>query len=208
MVLELHGSSLSVCTKRVAMVLNELNVPFKFFPVDLKNREQKSSQHLEKQPFGKIPFIVDDGFVLYESRAICRYIATKYAEQGPPLIPKDLQAWAKFEQAASVELCNFDPYAVDIVVENYFMPLYGKETNTAVLKVAIEKLNASLEAYDRILSKQKYLGGDEFTLADLFHIPISTLLPGAGFHTLQENPNVKRQAAFHDQRLNHTRAAD
>ncbi|KAF9490651.1 hypothetical protein BDN71DRAFT_1484400 [Pleurotus eryngii] len=145
MVLEPHGSSLSVCTKWVAMVLNELNVPSKSFPVDLKN---------QKQPFGKIPFIVDDGFVLYESRAIYRYIATKYADQGPPLVPKDSHAWAKLEQAASVGLCNFDTYT-----------------------------------YDRILSKQKYLGGDEFTLADLFHIPISTLLPRAGFHTLQGKPN-------------------
>src|SRR5277367_2663757 len=49
----------------------------------------------------------DDGFILYESRAICRYIARKYASQGTPLIPTELKAEALFEQAASIETSYF-----------------------------------------------------------------------------------------------------
>lgn len=56
----------------------------------------------------------DDGFILYESRAIGRYIAEKYADQGPALIPTELKAKAIFEQAASSELANFNPYASQI----------------------------------------------------------------------------------------------
>lgn len=57
----------------------------------------------------------DDGFILYESRAICRYIAAKYSERG--LIPTEPKANAIFEQAASVELTNFDPSASLIAIE-------------------------------------------------------------------------------------------
>lgn len=57
----------------------------------------------------------DDGFVLYESRAICRYLAEKYADQGTPnLIPTELKAKALFEQAASIEYANFNPYAFTV----------------------------------------------------------------------------------------------
>ena len=65
----------------------------------------------------------DGDFVIYESRAIARYIATKYAAFGTPgLIPpqSDLSAWARFEEAASVEQNNFDPYASGIAVEKVF----------------------------------------------------------------------------------------
>jgi glutathione S-transferase len=64
----------------------------------------------------------DGGFILYESRAICRYLADKYAEQGTPLIPTGVQAKGLFEQAASVEFANFEPYARGIYVEGVLKP--------------------------------------------------------------------------------------
>ena len=59
----------------------------------------------------------DDGFILYESRAITRYLATKYANQGTKLIPTDLKDWALYEQAASTEVSNFDPSVSGVVFE-------------------------------------------------------------------------------------------
>ncbi|KAG9227786.1 hypothetical protein CCMSSC00406_0000568 [Pleurotus cornucopiae] len=196
MVLKLYGSPVSTCTKRVATVLIELNVPFELVPIDLRKGEQKTPQFLEKQPFGKVPYIDDDGFILYESRAISRYLATKYSGQGTQLIPKDLQAWAKFEQAASVEICNFDPYASGVVIEKYFKPIFGQTPDEAQAKDLTEKLNANLDTYDLILSKQKFLGGDEFTLADLFHLPFGALLPPSGVNALQERPNANRRVTL------------
>ncbi|KAF9499087.1 glutathione S-transferase-like protein [Pleurotus eryngii] len=192
MVLKLYGSPISTCTKRVVNVLIELNVPFELVPIDMRKEDLKAPQYLEKHPFGKVPYIDDDGFILYESRAISRYLATKYSGQGTQLIPKDLQAWARFEQAASVEVCNFEPYASGVVFEKYYKPMLGQAPDEERVKGLTEKLNASLDAYDLILSKQKFLGGDELTLADLFHLPLGSLLPLLGVNAIQERPNVKR----------------
>ncbi|KAJ8691864.1 hypothetical protein PTI98_011385 [Pleurotus ostreatus] len=194
MVLKLYGSPVSTCTKRVATVLIELNVPFELVPIDLRKGEQKTPQFLEKQPFGKVPYIDDDGFILYESRAISRYLATKYSGQGTQLIPKDLQAWAKFEQAASVEICNFDPYASGVVIEKYFKPIFGQTPDEAQAKDLTEKLNANLDTYDLILSKQKFLGGD---VSRELNVLASKPLPQyikLGIHSSRPFPSPLRRA--------------
>jgi glutathione S-transferase len=49
---------------------------------------------------------------LCESRAICRYLAEKYADKGTALVPMHLKEKALFEQAASFEFANFHPHAM------------------------------------------------------------------------------------------------
>jgi glutathione S-transferase len=59
----------------------------------------------------------DDGFIVYESRAIARYIAEKYADQGTKLLPTEFVSRIRFEQAASIEQNIFHPYAMGVVHE-------------------------------------------------------------------------------------------
>jgi len=60
-----------------------------------------------------------------ESRAICRYLAAKYKDQGTKLVPDaaDIKATALFEQWASVEKDNYDVFASNIVSQKLFNPL-------------------------------------------------------------------------------------
>ncbi|KAG6834864.1 hypothetical protein H0H93_006838, partial [Arthromyces matolae] len=169
-------------------------VPFELIVVELGKGEHKSPAYLEKQPFGQIPVLDDDGFLVFESRAICRYIATKYADQGTKLIPtdSDLKARALFEQAASIEQSNFEAFAGPAVYENLFKKWTGEDPDPVVFDALIQKLDAKLEGYDKILSKQKYLAGNELTLADLFHLPHGSLLAVAGSNVLERKPNVSR----------------
>lgn len=86
--------------------------------------EQKNKSFTDMQPFGQVPVLVDGDITLFESRAIARYIAIKYADRGASLIPSttDLIATAKFEQAASIEQSNFDVFASGIASELIFKP--------------------------------------------------------------------------------------
>ena len=55
--IKLHGSPLSTCTRRVALIAKERNVPYQVVTVDLKAAEHKQPAHLQHQPFGQIPYI-------------------------------------------------------------------------------------------------------------------------------------------------------
>ncbi|KAF7320653.1 hypothetical protein HMN09_00150100 [Mycena chlorophos] len=164
----------------VALIMKEHNIPFEFVPVAFAppEREHKTEKFMNTlHPFGQVPVLDDDGFILYESRAIARYLLAKYpSPSGLQLIPPstDLKATARFEQAMSVETMN----------------------NFVAARIA--EYEIILDGYERILSKTKYLAGDEFTLADLFHIQFTPLLTLGGYlgdvdlmHN-EKRPNVAR----------------
>jgi glutathione S-transferase len=104
MVLKVYGAAHSTCTRRVLTVLAEKNLDYEFIPINLARNEQCSAEFRLKQPFGKVPVLDDDGFLVYESRAICKYIARKYAEKGTRLMPDegDIKGYALFEQVSVV----------------------------------------------------------------------------------------------------------
>ncbi|KAJ6529607.1 glutathione S-transferase [Mycena capillaripes] len=188
-ILKLYGGKIATCTRRVATVLHELKVPFELIEVDLMGGEHKTPAYMEKQPFGQIPYIDDDGFILYETRAICRYIAAKYPASG--LIPTEPKANALFEQAAAVELTNFDPSAGKAGLE-LFKKNLGWPHDQAVVEEQLPILDKKLEAYDAILAKHRYVAGDKLTLADLFHIPYAPLVASGGSDIMTRRPNVAR----------------
>lgn len=125
MSIQLYGIPLSISLRRSLIVIKELNVPYKLVTVDVTKGEHKAESVLKVQPFGQIPFIkdTDNGLELYESRAIARYIVSKYdKEDKSGLLPRGEIAAAKFEQAASLELTKFDPAALGLATELFFKP--------------------------------------------------------------------------------------
>ncbi|KAI0351894.1 glutathione S-transferase [Trametes cingulata] len=195
MVLKIYGNVLSTCTNRVRVVLEELGVPYEIVNVDFAKQEHKAPEFTAVQPFGQVPYIDDDGFKLFESRAIARYIALKYGGIGKLIPdPKDIQKTALFEQAASIELSNFDPFAAGLAAENIFKPMFGQQTDKAKVEALKSQLEGKLAAYDVLLGRTKFLAGDELTIVDLFHLPYGALLEkqGIDFLTSGRFPNVAR----------------
>ncbi|KAF8837492.1 glutathione S-transferase-like protein [Paxillus ammoniavirescens] len=186
---------MSTKTRSIAQICKEKEVPYELITVNLPAGEQKSPAHLAIQPFGQVPVIDDDGFILYESRAIARYLAAKYADQGTPnLIPTNPKELAFFDQAASIELSHFDPHAFGLVFEKVIKGRKGLPPDDSAVTKHLAALNDKLDVYEVILAKQKYLAGDYVTLADLFHLPFGTMLEGPGmeYDVFKKRPNVSR----------------
>ncbi|KAF8177782.1 glutathione S-transferase [Mycena galopus ATCC 62051] len=177
----------------VALALWEKQVPFEFVPISFEAKEHKTPQFLAMHPFGEVPVIDDDGFIVYESRAICRYIAEKYPDQGTNLLPKGLKERSVVEQLASVESTTFHPAVAAVVNEALMKPRRGLAVDQAVLDQALTEFKEKLAVYEVILSKSKFLAGDEFTLADLCHYSYAPFLADVGIDVMtSQGPNVTR----------------
>ncbi|KAL6792256.1 thioredoxin-like protein [Trichoderma sp. SZMC 28013] len=195
MPIKIHGPR-STSTKRVLLVLEEKQVPYEVITSTGDTAEAR--QHpdfLKLQPFAKVPVLEDDGVFIFESRAICKYIAKKYAAQGTKLIPDegDLVGYGLFEQACSIEQNYFNEPTEGLASEKVFKPHLGGTTNDARVKELETQLNKTLAVYNNILGKHKYLTGDEISLADLFHLPYGQWARKIGYkETFEKYPNVER----------------
>lgn len=188
--IKLYGMMLSPNVTRVATVLNELGLEFDSVDVDLRTGAHKQPDFLKLNPFGQIPALQDGDEVVFESRAINRYLATKYGSSGPDLLPTPS---AKLETWLEVESHHFYPPARTLVYEVLIKPMLGAAPDAAEVDKNTAELAKLLDVYDAHLAAgNKYLGGDVFTLADANHMSYLFMLtksPKADLVT--SRPHVK-----------------
>jgi glutathione S-transferase len=161
--MKLFGHPMSTCTRKTIFALHETATPFDFVLVDFAKGEHKQAEHLARQPFGQVPAL-EDGFMLYESRAMIRYIDDK---AGHPLTPTDPQQRALMEQWISVEASSFTPHAMKLI----FHSIFKREQTPAVLEAASAGLETACDVLEAALAGKTYLCGDQFTLADICYAP-------------------------------------
>ncbi|KAF7326268.1 Glutathione S-transferase [Mycena kentingensis (nom. inval.)] len=202
----------------VALVLNEKSIPFEHITVNAAEAGHKTAEFLEKHPFGQLPVIDDDGFILYETRAILRYIENKFPARGIALAPgaaATVEEKALFDRGLSVEHANFFPAVFKVMNEAVLKPHYGKQTDEAILKTGRAELEARLDVYEVILSKQKYTGGEvgiqfpsrscadratkTFSFVDLlhlWHVPVLAQMGKIEVMNNEKRPNILRYVFF------------
>lgn len=127
-----------------------------------------SPDFLARNPNGRIPVIDDDGFVLWESQAIIRYLAEQYA---PTLIPDDVQDRALAAQWMDWAQTILLPAALDLFWAGVRMP--KEKQSAAFVDRALKRTIAALILLDKELSTHDYLVGNDFSFAD---IPAGTCL--------------------------------
>jgi glutathione S-transferase len=170
--LNVYGDAKTACTQRVLILLEELELKYKFVSVDLKNEENKQEEFLEKQPFGKVPVVEYGDKTLFESRTIMKYISKNNRDV------VDLVQNVYVDMWLEVESQNFHPHISKVV--------FKKQTESE-----LEELEVVLDVYDKVLSKREYIAGDEYSIADISHIPYAYLFLKAGYKsTLKKRENV------------------
>ena len=172
-----HGST---CSRTVIATLEEVGAQYDIKTIDIMTGEHKAADYIAKyQPFGQIPALVDGDYILFESRAIARYVASK--ANAEELYPTDLKARGLVDAWLSVNQSNSGPI-VDIVGEFFFGPFLGATPDETKRAPLTEKLNGLFDVLEKQLTKSKFLAGDHFTLADLSFLAYTTyLLQAKGF---------------------------
>jgi glutathione S-transferase len=143
----------------------EKGAPHRLVPIG--PGEQKQPAHMARHPFGKAPAIDHDGFSLYETQAILRYLDRVLPT--PPLTPAGPKAAAQMDQAMNVnDWYLFQGCANVIGFQRVVKPrIMGLPPDEAAIAAAMPKGEVVFEALARMLGDQRYFAGEAVSLADL-----------------------------------------
>lgn len=190
--LKLYDSPECPFCQKTRIVLAEKDLSYETVAVDLKAGDQKRPEFLKLNPFGKVPVLIDDEVIVYDSTIINEYIEDEYPH--PQLMPSDSAARARGR--------TFEDYA-----DNAFIGATGTimrelrqpegERDQEKLATARQQVARMLAVIDGSLAGRQWLVGN-FSLADVAFAPRVVILPALGV-TL--DPEWKNVAAW-IQRLN------
>lgn len=153
---------------RVRWALEEAGLPYAVRHVSLGD-EQRSPEHLARQPFGQAPAIEDNGLVLHESGAIALHIA----EKSEALLPRDETARARAIAWAFSALNTIEPTVQELGSIDFF---HAKEDWTKARRPQVETfLRLRLGQLANALGSQDYLEG-QFTVGDLLMSDVLRIL--------------------------------
>jgi glutathione S-transferase len=186
-VVDLYGDSRSTCTQRVLILLEELQLKYNLNKIDILKNEHKTSEFVTLQPFGKIPAMKYDDRVVFESRSMLRYISRNNVDIKDLYGGTDVDIWLEAESQ------NFYPPANAIVYEKLFKKWSGNKPDLDIVNKNLEELDKVLNVYDQRLSLVPFIAGEEFTIADISHIPYINYLLKCGYKQIfKKYTNVYR----------------
>ena len=138
--------------------------------------KNKPSDLVQKNPYGKVPVLVDDSRVIYESAIIDEYLEEKFPQVR--LMPSDLFLRAKVRIWVDYMSTRLHAAASDI-------------THNREPEKAKERMAQHLSALDKEMTGKKYLVA-EYSLADVSFVPFYTRRERYGVAIDDRYPNLKR----------------
>jgi glutathione S-transferase len=132
--------------------------------------DQDTPGYRALQPFGQVPVLEEDGFVLFETGAIVLHIG----ERSEALLPKDAEARARATQWLVAALNSIEPFVMEVARIDIFHA--DQEWARQRRPGAVELVQRRLAGLSRALGDKPYLDGDRFTAGDLMMATVLRIL--------------------------------
>jgi glutathione S-transferase len=162
--LKIWGRNTSSNVQKVIWALGEMKLPFDRIDVGGSFGKTKEAAYLAMNPNSLVPTLEEeDGFTLWESNSIIRYLAAKHANR--TLEPADLKARALAQKWMDWQLSAMGPAITPVFWQLIRTPA-DKRDNNAVA-TAKEKTVAAAKIMDAQLGKTQYMAGNEFSYGDI-----------------------------------------
>jgi len=168
--IKIYHFPMSTNSRKVRIVLLEKGLEFERVNVDLSKGEQKNPDYLKIHPFGQVPALDDDGFVLYDSTIINEYLEDEYPL--PPLLPDDSEGSARARLMEDFRDNQFNPHFVEIIHE---VRKPEQERDVKLIQHSKLMITACFGRIEGELEGREYLAGT-FSLADIAYMPNISLL--------------------------------
>lgn len=156
--MDLYYSPVSGSTPAIFITAKALGLKLNLKVINTFANEHLKPEFVKLNPQHTIPTLVDNGFVLWESRAILAYLVEKYG-RNDSLYPKEAKARALVNQRLFFDLGTLYP----ALSEYYFPQMQGKPADPEKFK----KVEAALGILDAFLEGKLYLAGEKLTIADI-----------------------------------------
>jgi len=164
--------------RAVMATLEEKRVPWRLVP--LAPGETRQPAYLAHNPFGRMPTIEHEGFSLYETQAILRYIDRVFPS--PAMTPREPRLAARMDQAMNV--CDwylFQNCGNIITFQRVVGPkLLGMTPDEAAIAEAMPRAHTVFAELSRLLGDQAFIAGERLTLADMMigsHLDFFAMTP-------------------------------
>ena len=190
--MKLYNNEMANSPRKVRMFIAEKNISdIEIINIDLMSGEHKTPKYRAIAPNSRIPALeLDDGTVIMESTAICRYLESLYPE--PNLFGESaieiasIEMWqARIYNELMIPLAmafrHLHPGMSNMEIQNKD---YGETQKSIGIK--------SLKYFNTVLSESKFIAGDRFTFADIQMITTTDFFIGLNRLSMEDYPEIKR----------------
>ncbi len=190
----LFGASYSVYVRAVRLALEEKRVPYRLVEVDIFAPEGPPPDYLQRHPFKRIPAFEHEGFRLYETGAITRYVDESFP--GTPLMPAAPRTRARANQIMGIiDNYGYVPLVREVFVERVRSKAHGRSADEAKIAAAMPLAETCLRALEELADPEgPSLTGSQVSLADLHAAPMFAYFCMAkeGAELLSSQPRLER----------------
>jgi glutathione S-transferase len=184
-----HGIPGSPYVRAALLTLEEKGADYEF--AAMAPGALKQHPHLSRHPFGRIPAFEHDGWMLYETQAIMRYVDA--VVPGPRLQPEEPRAAARMNQLMGITDWYVMPQVSAPITRNRVVaPRFNRPVDEDAIVKAIPNAQICIAEIGRLLDGHAWLAGDALSLADLLlapHLSMFALAP-EGVAILQDHENL------------------